>query len=58
MNISEKSIEKFKILYKQIFSEELSDAEAIEKAAYLLNAYRFIYGNPMSEIETNKEVNN
>lgn len=54
--ISRQSIEKFKELYKQIFGEELSDAEAIKKAAYLLNAYRFIYGDPMSEIETKKEV--
>jgi hypothetical protein len=41
--ISKEQLEKFKIIYKNQFGEELSDQEALEKATKLLNMMKVIY---------------
>jgi len=46
--ISQKSLEKFKRLYKERFKEELTDKEALQKATRLLNLYRTVYHSPLS----------
>lgn len=49
--ISEKSLKKFKELYKEEFGEELSDQVALDKATRLLNLYRAIYAPQLIEHE-------
>ena len=46
---SKKSLEKFKAIYKKVFNEDLSDKDTFRKATYLLNVYRAVYGDPLSE---------
>jgi hypothetical protein len=41
--ISKEQLEKFKTIYKNQFSEELSDQEALEQATKLLNMMKIIY---------------
>jgi len=48
--ISEESLEEFKRLYKNCFHEDLSDQDALEKAAKLLNLMRAVY-RPMTQGE-------
>lgn len=61
--ISQPSLEKFKKLYQQRFSEQLDDAQALGRANRLLNIYMAVYGNPFEykshqeEAETELEVN-
>lgn len=45
--ISESALEKFKKLYFQRFSKELDDAEALDRANYLLNVGLAVYGHPL-----------
>lgn len=60
--ISQPALEKFKRLYQQRFGKELSDAEALDRANYLLNVHLAVYGHPLrsrkEEAETELEVNN
>lgn len=44
MQLSQKALEKFKKLYFEKFSEELSDEETKRKAEFLLNLYKVVYG--------------
>ena len=37
------AIEEFKTIYKQVFNEEISDADALMKASKLLDLYRVIF---------------
>ena len=56
--ITKRSLRKFKSLYKKYFGEELSDKEAEQKAGYLVNIYRAVYGSsefPDSEKKTNEK---
>ena len=41
--ISKEAIEEFKTIYKNVFSEEISDADALMKANKLLDLYRVIF---------------
>ncbi len=52
--ISEKSLKKFKELYKKEFGEEISDQVALDKATRLLNLYRAIYAPSLIEREVKK----
>jgi len=53
--ISEKSLKKFKELYKKEFGEELSDQVALDKATKLLNLYRAVYAPDLIEREVSKK---
>jgi len=55
--ISQKSLEKFKKLYKERFKEELSDDEALRKATRLLNLYRTVYGSSLCDSTENSQSN-
>jgi len=46
--ISDSALKKFKNLYRQRFGEELSDADALGRANYLLNAGLAVYGHPLN----------
>lgn len=46
MQLTRKSLEKFKTLYKHHFGEELSDEEAKRKAEWLVELYRVVYDVP------------
>lgn len=52
--ITKRSLQKFKLLYKKIFGEELSDEEVARKADYLLNIYRAVYGSFQDSDEDKK----
>jgi len=54
--ISQKSLEKFKKLYKERFKEELSDDEALRKATRLLNLYRAVY-HSLAFYPSKKQIN-
>ena len=41
--ISEEALKEFKLIYKKKFDIELSDKDALEKAAKLLNLMKAIY---------------
>lgn len=43
MQLTQRSIEKFKNLYLKNFGEKISDEEARRKAEYLIEIYRIIY---------------
>jgi len=43
MQLTQRSIEKFKNLYLKNFGEKLSDEEARRKAEYLIEVYRSVY---------------
>jgi hypothetical protein len=56
MQISEKELEQFKLLYQKRWGESLSDENAFRKALSLLKLYRAIYGLPNVEyLENEKE---
>jgi len=55
--ISQKSLEKFKRLYKERFKEELTDKEALRKATRLLNLYRTVYGSSLRGSAGNSQSN-
>ena len=46
MQLTQRSIEKFKILYLKNFGEKLSDEETRRKAEYLIEVYRIVHGMP------------
>lgn len=41
--LPKEAIEEFKTIYKQVFKEEISDADALVKANKLLDLYRVIF---------------
>ena len=43
MQITNKSLERFKTLYLKHFDEELSEEETKRKVEYLLEVYRVVY---------------
>lgn len=43
MEISEKSIEEFKKIYKEVFKEDISDQKALEKGTRLINLIKAVY---------------
>ena len=45
--ISEPALKKFKKLYLQRFGKELDNAEALDRANYLLNIGLAVYGHPL-----------
>lgn len=49
MQFTQRSIQNFQRLYLQNFGEQLSDDEAKQKAEYLLEVYRIIFGLPSVE---------
>ena len=49
MQFTQRSIQNFKRLYLQEFGEALSDAEAEQRAGYLLEVYRVVFGLPSVE---------
>ena len=53
--ISQQSLKKFKALYKIVFGEDLSDAEASRKAAKFLNSYQVVYGSPLEKASAQQE---
>jgi len=63
MYLSQKSIREFKEIYLNKFGEMISDAEALDRANYLLNAGLAVYGHPLrspkeeaeAELEANKK---
>lgn len=50
MMISDERVQEFKMLYKNRFGKELSDAEAREKASALVRFLKIIY-KPMTKRE-------
>ena len=46
VHFTKKSLQKFKALYVEYFQETLTDEEALQRAMYLLELYRVIYGMP------------
>jgi len=54
--ISQKSLKKFKKLYKERFKEELSNDEALRKATRLLNLYRTVY-HSLAFYPSKKQIN-
>jgi hypothetical protein len=52
--ISQKTLKKFKDLYKKRFNEDLSDAEVSKKAAALLNLYLAVYGSLLENTDTQR----
>ena len=55
MQLTQRSLEKFKQLYLKVFSEELSDDEVRRKAEYLVELCRTVYGMPdLAEYFDNK----
>jgi predicted metal-dependent hydrolase len=44
MQITKKSLQKFKAMYKKRFNKELSDKETLRKAEKLLQIYVAVYG--------------
>lgn len=50
------AIEEFKTIYKEVFDEELDDAEALRRATRLFELYKAILS--YSPTDSKKEVNN
>lgn len=46
MQLTRKSMERFKALYLKHFEEELSEDKALQKMSYLIEIYRVVYGIP------------
>ncbi len=44
MQLTQKSLDKYKKLYLKIFGEVISDEEVGRKATYLLEIFRVVYG--------------
>jgi len=49
MRVSKTGLEKFKKLYAERFKENLSEADALQKAQRLLDIWETIQGNPLAE---------
>lgn len=53
MALTKEQLNKFKQIYKEQFKEDLSDAEALEKATKLMRLIEIVY-KPMTETEYNQ----
>ena len=57
--ISKEAIEEFKVLYKKVYGEDISDQEALKRATNLLNLYSIVYSPVKKEwLEELDENNN
>ena len=52
--LREKQKRAFAKIYKEIFGEELSEADILRLAEQLLNLYRVVYGDPSEDYKDNK----
>lgn len=52
--LSKEAIKEFKTIYRQVYGEELSDANALTKANKLFDLYRVIFGHLTKGSERDK----
>jgi hypothetical protein len=55
MQISKKSLDKFKQIFEKRFDEKLSDEDVFRKASYLLGVIRAVYGDISSQNFDNRK---
>jgi len=56
--ISKEAIEEFKVLYKKVYGEDISDQEALKRATNLLNLYSIVYSPVKKEWLEELDENN
>jgi hypothetical protein len=54
--MKKEAVEEFKKIYKEMFKEDLNDAEASRKARKLLGLYKTIYCSACSSQQKEKEI--
>lgn len=54
MIISKETIEKFKLMVKKHFNQDLSDKEAYDQYQKFINLYHVVYSKPLSPSEEKK----
>ena len=59
MPLSKESIQEFKKIYKEVFKEDISDQEALERGTRLINFVKLIYRvNTKEKLKIDSEIKN
>ena len=53
--LSKKALHRFFDIYKEVFGDQLPEAEATEKAERLIRLYLAVYGSPLDNYKNNHD---